>query len=170
MIGVIEQDLADAEFTKTPRKKVPLTLEFLSPPALNKMKRLVKKRGEEKDSKRGDDKAEKLESTGVDEQGRKQYKIPDAPKAMEQEHGSEKAKKVGCTTQLLELFLVVHISLHYTVSQCLSLVLACTWRHHNPVVSAQDCFHCVFPTLKILSEDLLQPPNMQQETFSGKTA
>ena len=95
VIGIIEQDLADAEFTKSPRKKVPLTLEFISPPALNKMKRLVKKRSEEKEDKKGDDKPQKLESTGVDEQGRKQYKIPDAPKAMEKEHGSEKAKKVS---------------------------------------------------------------------------
>ena len=95
VIGIIEQDLADAEFTKTPRKKVPMTLEFISAPALKKMKRLVKKQSEREDKKKGDDKPQELESTGVDEQGRKQYKIPDAPKAMEKEHGAEKTKKVA---------------------------------------------------------------------------
>lgn len=95
MIGIIEQDLADTEFTETPRKKVPMTIDFISPPALKKMKRLVKKRSEAHDEKSGDTKPEELKSTGVDEQGRKQYKIPDAPKAMKEEHGAEKTKKVG---------------------------------------------------------------------------
>lgn len=92
VIGIIEQDLADADFIQNPRKKSTLTTDFISPPALNKMKRLVKKRNEE--DKKGDQTPQKLESMGTDEQGRKQYKIPDAPKALEQEQGSEKKKKV----------------------------------------------------------------------------
>ena len=93
VIGIIEQDLADAEFTKTPRKKVALTLDFLHPPALKKMKRLVKKQAEDNQNA-GNQPPQKLESTGVDEQGRKQYKIPDAPKKLENEQGADKKKKV----------------------------------------------------------------------------
>lgn len=93
MIGIIEQDLADSNFMKNPRVEKRVVLDFIHPPSMQKMKRLVKKQAE--DGKGDSDKPkEKLEVTGTDEQGRKQYKIPDAPAALEASGGKEKRKKV----------------------------------------------------------------------------
>ena len=82
MIGIIEEDLADLDFMKQPRKRAQLKMDFISPPAHTKMKRLVKKQSEARDPQ----KLNKLPTAGTDEEGRKQYKIPDAPPP---EHGAK---------------------------------------------------------------------------------
>lgn len=87
---------------KQPRKRITVTKDFVSAPALKKMKRLVKKQAEERQE--GNNKEpQKLESMGTDDQGRKQYKIPDAPKTLEKEEGPEKKKKVGRITASITL-------------------------------------------------------------------
>jgi len=93
----MEIDLADADFVKNPRKEQVLTLDFLHPPSLKKMKHIVKKRTEESHAKakaRGEP-LQKLETLGTDIQGRKQYKIPDAPKELAAQ--DENKKKKVCT-------------------------------------------------------------------------
>jgi hypothetical protein len=94
VIGIIEYDLADSAFVKNPRKEQQLTLDFLHPPSLKKMKRIVKKRSEESraKAKASGQTPEKLQSMGTDSQGRKQYKIPDAPKELEAQEEGKKNK------------------------------------------------------------------------------
>ena len=75
MIGIIEEDLAELDFIQHPRQRAQLKLDFISPPVHTKMKRLVKKQSEARDPQR----LNKLPTAGTDEDGRKQYKIPDAP-------------------------------------------------------------------------------------------
>jgi len=96
VIGVMEIDLADADFVKNPRKEQVLTLDFLHPPSLKKMKHIVKKRTEESHAKakaRGEP-LQKLETLGTDIQGRKQYKIPDAPKELAAQDENKKKKSI----------------------------------------------------------------------------
>jgi hypothetical protein len=97
VIGVLEKDLADQEFIKVPRKPVSLELDFLHPPALKKMKRLVKKEEEEvaKQAKQG---PRRLETVG-NANGRKQYKIPDPPSFRD----PEKEQKAKVATLLAEV-------------------------------------------------------------------
>lgn len=79
--------MADADFIKEPKKRVSVTFDFVSLPALNKMKRLVKKRtGRERQP-------QKLPTSGEDEKGRKQYKIPNAPEVIGT--SEERKKKVN---------------------------------------------------------------------------
>lgn len=72
VLGIVEQDLADAEYINEPKKWVQLQVDFISVPALKKMKRLVKKRSEQERQ------PHKLPTAGQDDEGRKQYKIPDS--------------------------------------------------------------------------------------------
>lgn len=68
-----------------------MELDFISVPALKKMKRLVKKRSEREQQPK------RLPTAGEDENGRKQYKIPDAPDEQPDVVGDNKdrKKKVG---------------------------------------------------------------------------
>lgn len=92
MIGICEHQLADAKFIKKPKHRVKLDLDFIYPPALKKVKRLVEKSSQRKKTEQ---KAPEMKETGVDEQGRKQYKIPEGPVDEEAKNEAHE-KKVIC--------------------------------------------------------------------------
>ena len=78
VIGICEVDLENAKFIQKPKHRVAMDLDFINPPALTKMKRLVEKKS--KDAKKEQQKkAPEVEQVGVDEHGRKQFKLPEGP-------------------------------------------------------------------------------------------
>ena len=91
VIGVCELDLAGSRFIQKPKHRTQMELDFISPPAMKKMKRLV-----EKSNKRAAKEQQKppdVKDTGkVDEQGRKQYKIPEGPVGDEAKQEAEEKK------------------------------------------------------------------------------
>ena len=93
VLGIVEQDLADAEYVQNPRKRVEFTMDFISVPAMKKMKRLVKKRSEQERQ------PHKLPTAGQDDQGRKQYKIPESGPG--NDDSKERKEKVSLDTLLM---------------------------------------------------------------------